>query len=354
MKKIVFLFVCLFCFLSIGYAKTINHSYADASGNIIFKDDVYGTSALAGQNVDVSGNVFGVNFLAGLDVDYKGQSDYLCVAGNNIDIKGSVVYDGFIAGNIVDIDKKASINRDVLIAGSDIEISGNIGRNATIYGARVVIKDAYILGNVRIVAEDISVDNNSFIGGKLSYPKDAKVSISSNIKNIVKTGSIKNDNKETFLDIFASKLMSFLSLVFIFTVLTLVVPKLFNKINKKYENIDFNMGTEVFSKGLVFMIVGPIICLLLLMIPFGVSLSLILLILYFIILYLSKVFSGYLIGYKIGQKFNINNNLVMGIIGFVVLFAFDLIPIIGGISLMLSVLFGCGIMVNLFLDFKRR
>lgn len=352
MKKILFFFVLLLVIPGIK-AKTIEHSYAEIDRNATFKDDVNGTAAIAGDNIESSGSVFGVNFLAGNNVKFSGQSDYLAIFGNVIDVSGKVNYDGFIAGNIINIKKDSNFNRDVVIAGADVEVSGNFGRNVTIYAGTVNIKKSNITGYVKVFAEEIKIDDESMIN-KLYYPSDASVLIGSNVKKIIKTKAIKTNVEETFLDVLSSKIWSIMSYIFIFALLTIFAPKIFDKINRKYKKLDFNLGVEVFTKGLVFMIIVPIISLFSLMLPFGIPFSLIVFALYFIIIYLAKLFTGYLIGFIIYNKYVKKdlNVLLTGLIGFSVLFILDFIPIVSGITLVFSLLFGVGIIIDILYNKK--
>ena len=344
--SVLFVFVLLFGFNV--RAKELNHFYAKADDSITFKDEVNGSAMLAGESVDVDGYVNGINFSAGNKVKFNGQSDYMFLAGNSINVDGDVLKDVAIAGNIINIGNKANLQRDAVIAGSDIEIGGIIGRNVTIYGAKVSIKNASIYGNVRIFAQEIKVDDTSFIAGKLSYPEDANVSISSNVKNVVKTSPIQTDRGDDLANYLMSRVWSLMSLVLIFSLLSLLIPKLFENIQKRYEKVDFNRGVQTFTKGIVFLILVPVLCLMLLMIPFGIPLSLIIFALYIIIIYLSKLFAGYFVGYKLWQKFfnNSINMLVVGLFGITILFVLDLIPIVRYFVMAFSLLFGIGIIIE--------
>ena len=70
--------------------------------------------------------------------------------------------------------------------------------------------------------------------------------------------------------------------------------------------------------------------------------------LYFIIMYLSNVFAGYLLGYKLWQRFFNNdiNMLVVGIFGLAILFVLNLIPGINFIVSLLSLIIGIGIIYD--------
>ena len=140
-------------------AKTIDGSYGKVDNNVQMEDEVNGSAFLAGSKTEMTGQADGVSFMAAESVNFQGTSEFIALAGNTVDINGVVYKDSFIAGNIVTIDAEADLQRDVVIAGSEVEINGNIGRNVTIYASRVTFKGATIQGNVSVYASDISADD---------------------------------------------------------------------------------------------------------------------------------------------------------------------------------------------------
>ncbi len=354
-KKLLVLFLCLF-FIPGVQAKTINHFYAEAGENVTFNEEVNGSSAIAGQSVETTGNIQGVNFLAANKIESSGQSDYLVAAGNSITVSGIVNNDAIVAGNVITVDKEASLQRDVIILGSDITIKGNLGRNVSLFGNKVSLVGATVNGNVKIYAEEILVDDDTIIKGELSHPKDAKVSIGKNVNNVKKTGAIKKEVSNDFVTFVTNKIWSVLSLLVIFAALTLLAPSLFDKINKDYEELTFTKGVETISKGLVFLLMVPVISIFLLVIPFALPLSIIMFILYFILIYISKIFAVYLAGYKLWQKlFKKDINLLLvGIIGFVILFILELIPGVNSLVSLFALLIGIGIISDFIMKREKK
>lgn len=348
--RFIFLLIILFGFCFSAQAKSVNRFYAEADESISLTDNVDGSSFLAGGNIESSSNVDGTNFIAGNIIDFSGSSEYLVIAGNSIDVKGNVLKDSVIAGNIINIRKDSNLERDAIILGSDIQIMGSIGRNVTIYSRKVSLKGAKINGNVRVQAEEIDVDSDTIITGKLSYPKDAKANISSHIVNIEKTSPIQT-NDDDLISFLMSRVWSFMSIVFIFAILSLIRPKIFENVQNNFKELNFNKGVSTLTKGLSFLIIVPVISFMLLMFPFGISLSLIMLALYFIIMYLSTLFSGYLLGYKLWQRFLKSdiNLLLVGILGYSILFLLELIPGFGSLVRLSCVLFGIGIITELYI-----
>ena len=352
MKKILRLFLVLMvCFMmnSTVMAKEVDHFKGEVGNNSEIKDDINGSAAAIGNEAKVSGKTDGVSFIVGNTASFTGNSEYLVAAGNSVEIKGLVNKDAFIAGNVIEVNKKANLKRDVIVAGADVSISSNIGRNISIYGSNVKLSGATISGNVKVYGTNITVDEDTVIEGNLSYPKDASVKVADGVVKgeVIKTDAVQNNDDE-FMATLMGKFWSFMSLILVFAVLSLAASKLFIRVQKEYDKFDFNKGLEAFTKGLMFLIIVPIIIFILFLMSIGIPLSLILLAFYFIIMYLSTIFAGYLLGYKLWQKFFDKdiNMLVVGIFGLGILFIFSLIPGISFIVSAISTLIGIGIIYD--------
>lgn len=355
MKKTFKLLVCLLTlFMMVGpvQAKTIEHFHGEVDSDIKLEDNVEGSTILAGSNTEMTSKADGVSFMAGNKVEFSGESEYGVFAGNSIEVSGKVNNDAFIVGNIININKNAELKRDVVIVGADVELNGGIGRNISIYGTTVNFKGAKIKGNVKLYASNIEIDDETEITGNLSYPEDATIKLSKDsVKGeVIKTDAIQSEGN-SFVNAMMGKFWAFLSLMLVFAVLSLACSKLFVRMQKEYDTFDFNKGLEVFTKGLMFLIFVPIIIFILFLMSIGIPLALILLALYFIIMYLSTIFTSYLIGYKLWQKFFNNdiNMLVVGIFGLAILFILSLIPGISFIVSVLTTIIGIGIIYDVIL-----
>lgn len=350
--KILFCLMLSFVMISNVQAETIDHFNSKIDNEVTMDDKVNGSTALVGTNTEMKGSADGVSFMLGNQVIFNGDTEYAVFAGNSIEVSGIISKDTFIAGNLITINKDAELQRDAVIAGADVEIHGTISRNVSIYASSVSFKGAKIEGNVKIYASNIEADKDTEINGNLSYPSDAKVNISKGVVNgkTTKTDAIQQDNN-SFVTTMMGKFWSFMSLMLVFAVLSLVASKIFTRMQKEYDKFDFNKGLETFTKGLLFLILMPIIIFVLFLMSIGIPLALIFLALYFIIMYLSTIFTGYLIGYKLWQRFFNNdiNMLVVGIFGLSILFVLNLIPGISFIVSLLTMFIGIGIIYDVIL-----
>lgn len=341
--KVLLVFALMFLFVLPVNAKEINRFYATADDSINLKETVNGSAALAGNQVTADGQIKGVLFGAGNEVSFSGKTDYAIIAGNSVEVSGLILRDAAIAGMDVEI-KDAIFERDVVIGASNLEASGDFKRDAIITSSLVKLENLTVSGNLELYASTIEIGNNVTISGKLSYPEDAKITIADSavIGKKVKTDSLSQD--ESLLVIITTKVTSLLCLVVVFVIMSLLLSKLFVKLDNKYSKFNFEKGIEVFTKGLVVLIVVPIISILLMTIVIGVPLALILLAFYVIAIYLAKIFTAYLIGTKItGKWFKKGASiLIKGLIGLVILFVLGFIPIISGIVTIVALFIGLG------------
>lgn len=352
MKKygiVLAVFVC-FMFMPAVSAKEINHFVSKVDNDVFLEHNYNSSVAAAGQSIETTGTVKGALATAGNNIKFKGTSDYAFIAGNDININGTINNDGFIAGNIITFESDAVIKRDTVIAGNDVELSGSFSRNVSVYASKVSVKGANIKGNLKIYSENITVDSASIINGTLYYPEDSKYRVNegAQIGNAEKTPAIQTEDEENYFATLSAKIWSFLGLALIFAAISLFFPGIFDKINEKYEKFEVSEAVEVFTKGLVVLILVPVVALLLCLTMIGIPLGIILLIVYGLSIYLSTIFTSYLIGYKVWQKvFNKEAHvLFFGLIGLFILLILELIPGVRTLVSIICVLVGLGMIFD--------
>ncbi len=352
MNKVKFLvvFLMFFAFTSPAYAQEVNHFTSKVDNDVVMSKEYNASIASAGDSVNVDGIVHGFSALAGNKVSLDGETDYCFIAGNSITLNGVVNNDAFIAGNLITASDDAVFKRDAVIGGTDIELSGNFGRNVSLYGTKVTLKNVNIAGNVRVYAESIVINKDVVITGTLYYPEDSKYRVNNDasIGSVQKTSAIKSEDDENYFATVSSKIWSFLGLALVFAAISLFFPNVFNNINEKYAEFELSEAVEVFTKGLVVIILVPVVAVLLIFTMIGIPLGILLFLFYGISIYLTSIFTGYLIGYKIWQKiFDKDAHILLfGIIGLFILLILQLIPGVRILATIISVLVGLGLIFD--------
>lgn len=340
MKKI---FLVLLLLIPIS----VNALNINVNGEVKENQEIQGSSVVLGNYVENTSKVSGLDMTLGNTIKYEGESEYLLSAGNNIEINGTVKNDGFVFGNVVNFNENSVIERDLLVLASNVTISGTIKKDVTIYAATVTINGN--IENVNVKANEIIIENANI--NNLSYNEDAVIEIKDSEVNTTNLTE-KLQSEVTIQDQIMNFIYNLGGILVIFLALYLLAPKLFKKIENNNANITVLNVFSMFGFGTLSLILIPVIFILLLTIVFCMPLAILLLILYVLAIWLSSIFTGYLLGYVIWTKLikKENNPLLIGLIGIVILNLLGVIPYIGILITVISVMIGMGIILQ---QFKR-
>lgn len=340
MKKI---FLVLLLLIPIS----VNALNITVNGEVKENQEIQGSSILLGNYVENTNKVSGLDMTLGNTIKYEGESEYLLSVGNNIEINGIVKNDGFVFGNVVNFNENSIIERDLLVLASNVTISGTIKKDVTIYASTVTINGN--IENVNIKANEIIIKNANI--NNLSYNEDAVIEVKDSQVNTTNLTE-KLQSEVTIQDQIMNFIYNLGGILVIFLALYLLAPKLFKKIESNNANITVLNVFSMFGFGTLSLILIPVIFILLLTITFCIPLAILLLILYVLAIWLSSIFTGYLLGYVIWTKLmkKENNPLLIGLIGIVVLNLLGIIPYIGILITVISVMIGIGVILQ---QFKR-
>lgn len=357
MKKLILCLFSVLAFLSINTSVEAKSSFYQFEDNLDVENKFDGSVFFAGETVFTKSEVDGIAFVGGNNIEVNGQVDYGFVAGNSIKITGKVENDLFAAGSNVAINDGASVERDSYLAASTVSIKdATFGRDIKIAAATVTLRDVTINGDIYISATNIKLDDNVVINGKLSYNEDAVISgiDDSNIGE-VDTYKTNIDESATLLSNVKSKLFSIISGFIILVIMFLSFPNLFKKIDAKTS--DNKIGNYFTKAGIGFigLIIIPIISIISICTIIGMPIGLILIAAYIVSLYFGMLITAYVLGNKLYTNLfkKEYNFYTVSFIGLIVIKALELIPVISGIVGLLSLLFGLGMIISLFIKDKK-
>lgn len=342
MKKLLII-MCLIPNLVL--AEPLNEFQTITDSNITTEKEINGSSIIAGDNITTSDKINGINMLFGNNIEYKSDSDYAFIFGNNINVKGNINNDGFIFGNIITLNNESSAKRDLFIFGNEVIIEGEVVRNITIYAQNVTIK-GNISGNATISASNITVEDAKILG-ELAYDSE---NIVINNSDITSKRIIENTSHEvTFLDEVKSYISSLLGIIVLFIASNFVFPNLFKKLENQ-ETTTTNI-ISLIGYGALMAISVPFISILIAM--FGITIPLVLFIfaIYFMIALTSTIISGYFIGHIVNKLLKKEfNQYIKGIIGIFITTLLALIPTVGSLITILTLMLSYGLVLKLIKD----
>lgn len=383
-KRLFSLFTFFIITISLIFLSSINGALAEDNNGNVYID---------------KGEVIEKNFFqAGGTIDFNGQAEKdVIVTGGTINIQGSVKGDVLASGGIIRID--GDVEGNVRMAGGTLEINGKVGKNVNVFGGTVIIGEnseiawdvlvfagnieirGKILGNIKggggnviIAGEiggdvDLKVDGDkgnlilypeALIKGNLNYTSSKELEIREGAEvmgeitynPIVKSiTSIKQDfgayfSKGLGTFLFVVKIISLLGLL----IIGLIIILLARKTSRSIGEIMTEKPWASIGRGLVYLIVTPVVLLLVSITIIGLPLSAIGLIIYLILLYVSKIFVGLVLGQKIlrwvSKKKEVSPvwSMILGVIVFSVITS---IPFVGWIISILGICLALGAIVEI-------
>lgn len=357
MKKFKYLLVLLCTFVFFFNVKADELEVSDKP--FMFEDNltvekIFDTSAfLFGNNVDVDSKVDGISFIAGNIIEVKGTSEYSFIAGNDIEIYSTSLKDVFVAGASISFKEEAFIGRDAFFAASSIMLSGTVNGDFRSYSDSIELKNTTINGDVVINSSSIIIGENVNIAGEFKYNDDAVIEGEDLLNAFAITTYSSSDEtiaKEELLTTISSKLINFLNLVILGVLICLLFGKYVTKMYKKYENLPFGTYAKQFGHGFLVLFVTPLLGVMLVTTTIGMSVGLVLLALYIMAIYISRILLAIIFGNMFIKKVlhkKVNNYLGL-LIGLVVITLVTMIPYLGGLVTFVLLLLGLGVVFHLF------
>lgn len=349
-KKIFLLLIMVLSLVTIPVlAEDNEHFFTD--DNLTVEKEIGATSFAAGNSVKFSSTVDGASFVAGNIVSINSTQDYLFAAGNNVTLNDVTAKDVFIAGNFITVE--ASNIRDLYVGGTNIVINSNISRNLYVAGANVTI-NSKIDGDVYVATDSIKLGKDAVITGTLKYPENIELD-KEDTTVINNTETYKNPDVDVDVDvkvnpvaIYIGKLLGALYKYVAMLVIALILLALNKKV---FENIlkvkkDFSTIALTSLLGLVLLVVLPVLAVILMITFIGLPLAIISLIIYGLLIYLSIIPTAYYFGNLVFGK-AIKNKYLLMILSLFILYLIRLIPFIGWLVSLISLIFGLGVYTKL-------
>lgn len=118
--------------------------------------------------------------------------DDLFIGGETVTFEGTVNGDLYVAGGEIRVD--GTVNGDLLAAGGMIQVSGIITDDLRAAGGNLTISEAQIGDNASLAGGNVTIDDNTTIGGSLTFGTGNLVITGKVLRNIVGGGGAVNIN----------------------------------------------------------------------------------------------------------------------------------------------------------------
>jgi len=311
---------------------------------------------VAGGTALVSGPVAGDLFVVGGNITVLAQvSGDMRIAGGNIVVGGNILGDAVIGGGQIILSGQ-SIGGDAAVAGGTVRIDSEIKGNAKIAGGEIYI-NAPVGGNAEIKAEKLTLGPNADIKGNLKYEATKPVTIEEGGKvrgeiaftelkrpDTAKKNATKGIISGFFTFVLAAKFIMLLAVA-------LIIGLGFRRYSKELVEKAAGSPFKELGRGVVTMIVLPILSIVLLVTVIGIPLG-ILGLLSFVMLSMyaamvTPIFLGALVYKWISRKSDYTINWKTILLGTVVYLLLGLVPFLGWIAICVAVAITLGGALNI-------
>lgn len=318
-----------------------------SGGNIEVNGNIDGDLFVAGQSIRVAGNVTGSIFVAGQDINISGKiNNSIYSAGANLNIESQNDGSAFLAGQNIFLKNPAKVGRDAFIAGAkvtadgtvggdlgasaeDVTVLGTVGKNVDLEAPKVKIEGATIDGNLKYKSEnEATISQDSTIGGTTDWKKAESKKVASAFT----------------LTVLYSTLISIIGALIVWFVVKLLRPLLWTTLAHTF----LSSPLKTMGVGFIAIFLIPIISIILMITIVGVPLGLILMPLYIIVLYISKIIIAVALAESFKQQFNWKDKHMgvwLVLLSFIILAVIGFIPYIGPIFQILMAIAGFGTVI---------
>lgn len=366
MKRLLASCLGLAIVLSFAFVASAKAFDARSAENLtVAKDQVVdSTSYMSGTNLIVDGTIKGDLYCAGQYITINGtvEGDVLCT-GQNVSIKGVVEGDVRVAGQVVtlegaingsvtllgqtaNIQQSAVIGRDATIFAQTSYIAGEVSRDATVGGEKIMIT-GQVGRNAELFGESIAMQGGK-INGNLRYTSNKQAMFEQGATVLGSTEQQQPPRhqrpQETMVARYAAGPLYWSTAIIVIGVaLLFFAPKLLKKTDHAIQVHPW----RTLGVGALSLFVTPLLAVLLLLTAVGLPLAIILFALWGGSLMASLALSSYSLGRVMTSRQKSWNTrgwqkAITLAAGALVLIILAMIPIVGGLALLLALLWGLG------------
>lgn len=340
--------------------ESIKGNYFAAGNNLVIDGKIEGDLICAGQSLNINGEIGGDVICAAQTININGNvNGSVRILANAANINSTIEKNLMVGAATVNTASGSSIGGETLVAGAVADLKGKTSGDLSAAGSTISLGGEVGKNvNIRINSKD---ENNGLllldsakIAGDLNYTDSAEAKISPSARIGGKTNhnlpSYTEKNKDQYgIGWIWGKIYSMFAAMVIGLVLVLIWSKETDELTDKMFN---KIGASV-GWGAVVLIVTPVAAIILMITLIGFPLAILLLLIWAVAIWLSKIFVAILVGKTFLEKFwkDKKSNLLLSlVIGTVISWTIFAIPIIGWILCFIAVLWGMG---GIFLFFKK-
>jgi hypothetical protein len=269
--------------------------------------------------------------VAGGNLNINGNvGDDARIAGGNISINGPVASDLIVAGGNVTVSQKASVGGDLFAATGNLTVDSEVKGRVDIRGGSVTI-NGKIDGGLNVIAsQELVFGPNSQVTGKITYSGVNAAVVRDGAKvSPIEFTKVERRGHGSLKALFAiATLFKLLALLVAGLVLNWLFPaKVASVVRMSHQNVMRNLGI-----GVVTLIVPPFLAILLCITVVGLYLGIIVFLTYLLLLIFTGIYTLFYVGNLVFSWYQKNapaNSYRDLVIGAILLLILGWIPFIG-------------------------
>ena len=319
---------------------------------IAAEETINGNAFIIGNTVTINGQIGGDLFVLADTLNLDGGQVYgnVFTCANTITLNG-LIYDLYAVCNTLNISYDCVAYRDIKAICDTATINGVIGKDVNISAGKslTIEDDCVIYGDFNYYAPNQVETKEDLVKGANNYQG---APIIPNLSSVVKDLKASAQNKD-FSDYIIAVLSTVIFALIVWFVMSKFAPKFYEKVTTTTPK-DLLWAALI---GLIALIAIPLISILLMITVVGVTVGLLLLTLYFVILSLSFATVSIALAKMLANKVPAlakYNNIFAVIIVAIVIWACGLIPYVGALVQLATILCGFGLFLKLLVSGKSK
>lgn len=332
-----------------------------SGGRVVISESVDGSLAVSGDDVIIKGDVNGALFAAGRTITIKGNvSGPIFTAGETVNFEGNSEGDVFVAGNTVTTGENAKLGRDLFAAVNQINIDGSIGRDIFIGSNATNIK-SNVGRDARISSNKLDFTENGQVEGDLFYQSNQRAE---NVDEYVQGEVHFQQTVQRFdEDVNSNRDIYQKILKVVGVILSAILIWLF--LRGISQGSWITISEELVNRPIILMFVGlgililmVIVSVLLLISRIFTNIGIFIILIFLMLLFLGKIVAASAIAkYIVEPRLSLdkNNELSSFSIAYIILYILSILPAIGWVSSLLSVVYTVGLAFReMMIRFRRK
>jgi cytoskeletal protein CcmA (bactofilin family) len=322
-------------------------NYYAAGNHLDIRGPILGDAVLAGRDVEIRQSVDGDVLTAGWHVRLAGAAhDDVRIAGGNVHLEAPVDGDVTVAGGDVTIGPQVRVAGRAWMSGGTVRVEGTFARDVRIAGGHVVI-GADVTGPVEVVAERIEILPGARLRGPFTYrsPEMAAIAAGAVVHGPVTFKRV--DAREARQARGTRGVSSLLFGVHVFITGLLVIGLVPRVAVDLAATLRRQPGRSL-AAGFVLLVTLPVAAILLMISILGLPLGVAIVALYLVALLLGLVTTAFVVGQLEARLINRTpaqtrgSHAMLLFAGVLTLAVLRSLPVVGGVVVFASVLFGLG------------